>query len=149
MSRIAQEAGIGRATLYKYFPDVAAILLAWHERQVRRHLHQLLEVRDRADDPLAAVLAAYADIQHGHRGDPREALVHAGDHVGRARQHLHELVTALLSDGVRAGHVRDDVPADELAAFCLHALDAAADLRSKAAVRRLVAVTLAAVHPAR
>jgi AcrR family transcriptional regulator len=26
MSRIAEEAGIGRATLYKYFPDVEAIL---------------------------------------------------------------------------------------------------------------------------
>lgn len=32
MSRIAEEIGIGRATLYKYFPDVEAILLAWHER---------------------------------------------------------------------------------------------------------------------
>jgi AcrR family transcriptional regulator len=34
MSQIAEEAGIGRATLYKYFPDVEAILLAWHERHV-------------------------------------------------------------------------------------------------------------------
>ncbi len=32
MSQIAEETGIGRATLYKYFPDVEAILLAWHER---------------------------------------------------------------------------------------------------------------------
>jgi len=34
MSQIAEETGIGRATLYKYFPDVEAILLAWHERQI-------------------------------------------------------------------------------------------------------------------
>ncbi len=32
MSQIAAQSGIGRATLYKYFPDVEAILLAWHER---------------------------------------------------------------------------------------------------------------------
>ncbi|MEP7020668.1 MAG: helix-turn-helix domain-containing protein, partial [Pseudonocardiales bacterium] len=30
MSRIAEETGIGRATLYKYFPDVEAIMTAWH-----------------------------------------------------------------------------------------------------------------------
>jgi hypothetical protein len=34
------------------------------------------------------------------------------------------------------------VDADELAHFCLHALGAAADLRSRAEVHRLVAVTL-------
>ena len=34
MSAIATEAGIGRATLYKYFPDVEAILVAWHERDI-------------------------------------------------------------------------------------------------------------------
>ena len=38
MSQIAAETGIGRATLYKYFPDVDAILVAWHERQVAEHL---------------------------------------------------------------------------------------------------------------
>jgi AcrR family transcriptional regulator len=30
MSRIAEDSGIGRATLYKYFPDVESILAAWH-----------------------------------------------------------------------------------------------------------------------
>ncbi|MGH2817757.1 MAG: TetR/AcrR family transcriptional regulator, partial [Actinomycetota bacterium] len=37
MSQIAEETGIGRATLYKYFPDVETILLAWHERQINGH----------------------------------------------------------------------------------------------------------------
>src|ERR1039458_1901512 len=41
MSKIAAEAGIGRATLYKYFPDLESILIAWHERQVASHLEQL------------------------------------------------------------------------------------------------------------
>ena len=36
MSQIAEQTGIGRATLYKYFPDVDSILVAWHERQVGR-----------------------------------------------------------------------------------------------------------------
>ena len=37
MSQIAERTGIGRATLYKYFPDVEAILLAWHERDACQH----------------------------------------------------------------------------------------------------------------
>ena len=43
MSQIAAAAGIGRATLYKYFPDVEAILVAWHDRLITRHLRLLAE----------------------------------------------------------------------------------------------------------
>jgi AcrR family transcriptional regulator len=57
MSRIAGNTGIGRATLYKYFPDVEAVLLAWHERQVHQHLTRLIEVRDNASDPTARLHA--------------------------------------------------------------------------------------------
>src|SRR3990172_12780555 len=46
MSEIAEKTGIGRATLYKYFPDVEAILVAWHERQISGHLEYLAEIRD-------------------------------------------------------------------------------------------------------
>src|ERR671911_3031815 len=70
MSRIAEETGIGRATLYKYFPDVEAILLAWHERQIADHLDQLAAVRDQAGTPaerVAAVLEGYALILHDYR----------------------------------------------------------------------------------
>src|SRR5687768_2488734 len=73
MSQIAEETGIGRATLYKYFPDVEAILFAWHERQIAGHLEHLAEVRDQAGDPgqrLEAVLEAYALIAHESHGHP-------------------------------------------------------------------------------
>ncbi len=71
MSRIAEQTGIGRATLYKYFPDVEAILLAWHERQITGHLEHLAEVRDQAGgaaERLEAVLGAYALISHESHG---------------------------------------------------------------------------------
>ena len=38
MSTIAERAGIGRATLYKYFPDVESILIAWHTRDFGQQL---------------------------------------------------------------------------------------------------------------
>jgi len=69
MSRIAQETGIGRATLYKYFPDVESIMVAWHDRQIADHLHQLAGVDASGGDPaerLAAVLRTYARLSAGH-----------------------------------------------------------------------------------
>ncbi len=71
MSQIAEETGIGRATLYKYFPDVDAILRAWHEREINHHLEFLGRVRDEAGDParrLHAMLEAYALMSHETRG---------------------------------------------------------------------------------
>src|SRR5919109_2191205 len=86
MSQIAEETGIGRATLYKYFSGVDAILAAWHERQVTRHLRYLAEIREQAGDAgaqLAAVLEAYALIRHEHRDSELAALLHQGAHVAR------------------------------------------------------------------
>ena len=158
MSQIAERTGIGRATLYKYFPRVEAILLAWHERQIAGHLAYLADVRDRAGDAperLEAVLEAYALLSHGpHRqhghGDHDDAelsaFLHRDEQVGRAQRQLQDLMRDLLSEAANAGHVRSDVSPDELASYCLHALAAARGLASDAAVRRLVSVTLAGLR---
>ena len=154
MSQIAEQTGIGRATLYKYFPDVEAILVAGHQRHVAGHLERLAELRDQAGDAgerLAAVLEAWAFISYHrerHRGE-LSALVHRGEDVARARQQLTDLMRDLLIEVAETGELRDDVAPDELATYCLHALTAAGSLPSKAAVRRLVAVTLAGLRPPR
>ncbi len=152
MSQIAEETGIGRATLYKYFSDVEAILVAWHERQITGHLEYLAEVRDKAGDArgrLEAVLEAYALISHeshGHHDSELAAFLHRDEQVARARQQLSDMIRGLLTEGVKTGDLRDDVAPDELASYCLHALAAASSLPSKAAVRRLVTVILAGLH---
>ncbi|MCX5275334.1 MULTISPECIES: TetR/AcrR family transcriptional regulator [Streptomyces] len=158
MSRIAQETGIGRATLYKYFPDVESILAAWHERRVAGHLERLTAVRDQGGKPgrqLEAVLSTYALMTHErkeHHGTEVAALLHQGEHIAQAHRQLHDLLRDLLIEGARSGELRDDVSADELADYCLHALSAASGAPSQAAVRRLVAVTLTGLrapgHPA-
>jgi AcrR family transcriptional regulator len=148
MSQIAEETGIGRATLYKYFPDVELILRAWHEREISRHLAQLAEIRDHATEPgqrLESVLEAYALIAHQTRRHPDTELVaflHRDEHLADARTQLHDLVRQLLAEAANSGELRDDVAPDELATYCLHALGAATGLHSEAAVRRLVSVTL-------
>jgi AcrR family transcriptional regulator len=150
MSQIAEQTGIGRATLYKYFPDVEAILVAWHQRQVAEHLGQLAEVRDHASNAgerVKAVLEAYALIVHEHHGGDMAALLHRGPHVARAHQQLRVFVRDLLTEGTASGEVRDDVAPEELASYCLHAVAAARGLPSKAAVQRLVTVILAGLQP--
>jgi AcrR family transcriptional regulator len=149
MSRVAERSGIGRATLYKYFPDVEAILAAWHERQIAAHVRQLTAIRDRAGgavERLEAVLTAYAQISHRQHAPDLAALLHRGEHVAQAHQHLRDLIRELLTEGAQGGDIRRDVPPEELARFCLHALTAASSLTSHAAVRRLVTVTLAGLR---
>jgi hypothetical protein len=57
------------------------------------------------------------------------------------------MIKDLLIEAAKAGEVRDNVAPEELASYCLHALTAASSLPSKAAVRRLVTVTLAGLRP--
>jgi AcrR family transcriptional regulator len=146
MSRIAEETGIGRATLYKYFPDIEAILVAWHNRQVSDHLDRLAALRDRAGEAgerLEAVLEAYAlMIFERPHGTELAALLHRGEHLAEAHQRLHTLIRGLLTEASQAGDVRDDIAPDELVSYCLHAITAARSLPSRAAVSRLVQVTL-------
>ena len=148
MSRIAELTGIGRATLYKYFPDVESILSAWHEREISGHLAQLAEARDRAVGPLGrleAVLEAYALIAHeahGHHDAELATVLHRDERVSQAEHHLRAMVRDLVTDTTASGDVRNDVAPDELVAYCLHAIGAASGLPSRAAVKRLVEVTM-------
>jgi hypothetical protein len=98
------------------------------------------------------VLEAYARISHHrehHGTEELGALLHRGEHVDRAQQQLLELMRGLLTEVAETGDLRDDVPPDELASYCLHAPVAASNLPSEAAVRRLVTVTLAGLRPPR
>jgi AcrR family transcriptional regulator len=152
MSQIAEETGVGRATLYKYFSDVESILFAWHERQITGHLEYLAQVRDQAGDArkrLEAVLQAYALISyehHGHHDTELAALLHRDEQFARAQQKLRDMIRDLVTEGAETGELRNDVAPAELASYCLYALTAASSLPSKAAVRRLVKVTLAGLR---
>ena len=141
MSRIAEETGIGRATLYKYFSGVEAILFAWHERQIKDHLEYLTEVRDQAGgagERLEAVLEAYALISHDiphhsihqHHDAELAAVLHRSKQATRADQQLRDMIRDLLTEAAQTGDLRDDVAPDELASYCLHALAAASSLPS-------------------
>jgi AcrR family transcriptional regulator len=154
MSAIAQRAGIGRATLYKYFRDIESILVARHREHVASHLTQLAALRDQAHsagEALKAVLGAYAHIcfWRARHGADFSALVHRPEHVAPVEGELTGLFGEILAEAASTGAVRDDAPPKELAAYCLHAITAAGNLDSKPAVDRLVEITLAGLRPTR
>jgi AcrR family transcriptional regulator len=152
MSQIAEQTGIGRATLYKYFPDVETILRAWHAEQIAHHLAHLVAVRDRETEPgkrLEAVLEAFAEVSHrsrGHFDTDLVAFLHRDEKVGQAQRHVRDMICDLVAEAATAGEVRTDVAPAELAAYCVHALTAAGTLPAKGAVGRLVAVTLSGLR---
>ncbi|WP_216902345.1 TetR/AcrR family transcriptional regulator [Nocardia alni] len=152
MSQVAERAGIGRATLYKYFPDVETILRTWHARQIDAHIVQLTRVREGAGGPgerLHAVLTAYAHIARQTRSHDQDLVrfLHPDPSIVTAQQQLRDLIEQLLVEGADAGEIRDDVPAAELSTYCLHALAGAAESTSDEAVARLVGLTLAGLRP--
>jgi AcrR family transcriptional regulator len=165
MSQIAQHVGIGRATLYKYYADVEAILVAWHERQVTTHLDQLTQAAAATEDVgerLRTVLSTYVALSStgrdhgGHAGSRPPGhgteltmALHHSQHMTPAHQRLHDLVTRVVAQAADAGVARTDVPPAELATYCLHALAAAAALPSPAARQRLLEVTHTGLLPQR
>ena len=112
MARLAQEAGIGRATLYKYFPDVEHVLLAHLVRHLERQgarLRTAVAAHEEPLDQLRAYLATLLGYLAGqeHRG----SLAHLGgaglsqaamstleQHQAQLRDPLEEILRALRPD---------------------------------------------------
>jgi AcrR family transcriptional regulator len=148
MSQVAAAAGIGRATLYKYFPDVESILIAHHMQHVQGHLLALEKLSggfESVGSRLVAVVDAYASIcfhRARHSTTGVSALVHRGSEVADAEQRLRGLFAELIAEAAAETLVRTDVRPEELAEYCLHALPAAGHAVDLEQVGRLVRVVL-------
>lgn len=153
MASLARRAGVGRATLYKYFPDTGAVLLAWHEAVVAEHLAAVRaagaedgSARERLDAALAAYMRAMSHrAQHHGHGEE----LHRAQHVSVAGAALVDLLSDLVTAAMAEGSVRADVPARELAEFCVASLAAAPPRGTRAAASRLLTVVGSALDPTR
>jgi len=148
MSQVAKDAGIGRATLYKYFTDVESILIAHHAQHVEGHLRDLDALRGVSEPVgprLVAVVRAYASIcfhRGRHSSADVSALVHRGPEVADAERRLRSVFAVLIQEAAAEGLVRSDVSSQELAEYCLHALPAASQAADLDQLGRLVRVVL-------
>jgi AcrR family transcriptional regulator len=147
MSAVAERARIGRATLYKYFPDVESILVAWHTRDFAEHLHRLKALSELETVTLADV-SELVRRQRRHRGHHR-----ADELVGTLAQTIagfdlavedvvHGEVVAVLTDLVTRLVARKEVRADldpgTLARWLFHAVHAPPQLDDDSVARLLI-----------
>jgi AcrR family transcriptional regulator len=118
---IARETGVGIGTLYRHFPTRDALVEAVYRTE-------LAEVLARADELLAEVapevalrewMNAYAAFVTTKRGmsESLRGLMQAGTiSSSQTRPQVVEAIARILDAGVRAGSVRADVRADDVAA---------------------------------
>jgi AcrR family transcriptional regulator len=145
MSAIAERAGIGRATLYKYFPDVESILIAWHERDFGHHLEHLRSLSESDTVTLDDFIRFVRHQQRTHHTD-RDVigtLAHAiaGDHSipDAVETQVHDALAALLGTLASRGELRADLPAETLARWVFHTIHAPHDIDNNAIVELLTA----------
>jgi AcrR family transcriptional regulator len=137
MSAIAERVGIGRATLYKYFPDVQAILVAWHTRDFAGHRDQLQALTQAQNVTLSDVAALVRAQRHRHRHhrgvDLVDKLAHTlagaeGPIDDTIQREVIESLSALMARLAQRKEVRADREPELLARWLLHAVHAPADL---------------------
>jgi AcrR family transcriptional regulator len=143
MSQVAEVAGVSRPTLYKYFPDVEAMLTAHHRKHVEAHVAELAGIvtgPGKPDERLKRLVHAYAEICHHrarHGSAEVDKLVHSTFELDAAESHLVDLFARAIREAGTGSH---DLTPRALAAYAVRALAAAADVpRSRVpAVARLV-----------
>jgi AcrR family transcriptional regulator len=142
MSHLAEAAGIGRATLYKYFSSIEEVLAAWHQDQVDRHVKQLrdLVAATPPEHLLGSLLRTYARLTTGRSRGSVGMWLHESAYVGHAERVLEVMLADVIAAAAARGDVRSDVAPLELARFCLHALGATHGTSSQASADRLVRV---------
>ena len=121
MAEVAKHAGIGRATLYKYFPGVEEIVAEHVLRTVRQH-HETLEAAvAAAPDPVEAIrtfltilLEYFSSTDHRTASasvNPEQFSPEVGRDVHSAFARVHELMTRLVLEAQDAGELRPDLDA--------------------------------------
>ena len=147
MADLANASQIGRATLYKYFPSLDAVLAACHHREVERHLAELqrLAVGQPPATRLAEVLRGYARRIQGSRANHAAAGLVADDHAARGRDAVVVFIEELIADAAAERMVRTDISPGELAIYCVHALDAAGASPSRAGADRIARLVIESI----
>ncbi|MEU9080548.1 TetR/AcrR family transcriptional regulator [Kitasatospora sp. NPDC004745] len=121
MERIAQEAGVGSATLYRNFPTREALV----EAVYRNELAQLCEAVPGllAEHPPTEALRAwtllfldYVTAKYGMIDALRAIAATGGNPYGQSRELILAAVTELMAACTAAGAIRTDITPGDLAA---------------------------------
>jgi len=135
MADIANEAGIGKGTIYEYFRDKEAILLFAFEEYFAAFQTGAMQAMDSAQGP-SARLVALIDFALGHVGEWEHHCAVFVDYYGVARTDekqrfpiagiydaMRSLIVQLLVDAQSAGEIRSDVDPTTTAELLLSLYD--------------------------
>lgn len=127
----ASLAGVGTGTLYRHFPTRESLAAAVYEEEVAALCALARTLRDSlpAGEALGAMLRTmveHIDADHTLARRLATLLAAAPDEMVRGGVELESAIADLVADGVRAGVVRDDVPAGAIM-MALHGIGAAHD----------------------
>ncbi|MGA5076811.1 TetR/AcrR family transcriptional regulator [Streptomyces griseoincarnatus] len=121
MDRIAKEAGVGSATLYRNFPTREALVEAVYRNEVAQlcgSVPSLLE-RHPPEEALRAwtrLFLDYVTTKHGMIDALRAIAATGANPYGNSRQLIHTAVGTLMGACAAAGVIRTDVPASDIGA---------------------------------
>lgn len=121
MDRIAKEAGVGSATLYRNFPTREALVEAVYRNEVAQlcgSVPSLLE-RQPPEKALRAwtrLFLDYVTTKHGMIDALRAIAATGANPYGNSRQLIHTAVGTLMDACAAAGVIRTDVPASDIGA---------------------------------
>ena len=148
MSAIAEEAGISRATLYRYAKDTDAAIALWQKYGIELHLEQLTKIASEAPPEvrLQIVLEQYALNRQRRHGPPGIDHAHPPTTIDPARSQVTVILTELIEAERYAGRLPTGASDAELAVFAMSALEAAVIADSPAAARRVATLVLAALR---
>lgn len=146
MTALAEASGVGRATLYRYVPDVGSALAAWQQREVANHLQRLrtIDAESAPADRLENVLMGYARLRSHRHGD--DGSLHDTARLAPAESEVCDLLAEIIEDAAHAGLARADIPPRVLAAYATGALGAAAMLPDPSAATRLAGLVLESIR---
>ncbi|MFE0416307.1 TetR/AcrR family transcriptional regulator [Streptomyces tendae] len=147
MERVAKEAGVGSATLYRNFPTREALVEAVYRNEVAQ-LCDAVPTLLAAEPPLEALRAwtrlflDYVTAKYGMIDALRAIAATGSDPYGHSREMIRAAIAALMDACTAAGAIRTDIrPADVSAALEGIALTSAgAEHRQQA--ERLLDLTL-------
>ncbi|MEU8289624.1 helix-turn-helix domain-containing protein [Streptomyces pseudogriseolus] len=154
MRAIAQEAGVGIATLYRHFPTRESLVDAVYQDQVERLTAGARDLL--AEVPPATAMRRWMDLfgdwiatKNGML-DTLLAMIDAGEIAhARTRTELLTALTALLDAGRAAGDLRADVTAEDVAAALIGVFTVAPRPASEARAARLLDLLMDGLRPAR
>lgn len=112
---VCQEAGVGRATLYRHFPDRHHLIVALLEQSIEETAAKAVELGDR-QDAFFVLLRVHAERIHAHSSliDYWRVLDRNAPEVRRVRERFHQIFSPLIFRAVEAGTCRPDMQVEDV-----------------------------------